>query len=107
MNPLFILVVYAFYLLVFSVVSYVVYKHVPVLPYYRAIRTWLVTFYAEIVLLMFFPAGICVPGLPTLCHSGGAEYLMSFTELSLVPDAFLLLLLPLVPALVVYFYTRH
>ena len=64
---------------------------------------------------MFIPAGVCVPGLPSLCRYGGAEYLMSFTELSFIPhllhgksyDELLLLLLPLVPALVVYFYTRR
>lgn len=115
MSGLFIIPIVGFYLLVFSAVFYLAYKYVRVLPHYTAIRTWLVVFYAEIVLLMFIPAGVYIPGLPTLYRYGGFDYLMTFTELSFIShmlhhrsyDELILLLVPLVPALLAYFYTRR
>ena len=107
-----------FLLLAFTLVFYVVYKWVQPLRYRATIRTWLVVFYAEIIILFFIPKHIVdLSALPMLHKEGGYYYLIVFTTdwSRLLPDLLrgqspeerLLLLLPLLPALLVFLYTRR
>ncbi len=76
---MFWLLLLGFFLLVFTLVIYLAYQGAGYLRYRAAIRTWLVVFYTEPVLLFFLPRHVYLPGLPTLYKAGGADYLLAFT----------------------------
>ncbi|MDB5234765.1 MAG: hypothetical protein JWR44_1758 [Hymenobacter sp.] len=120
MSGLFLVVLLGFMLIGITLVVCWVYKVVRPLRYRAAIRTWLVLFCAELFLLMCIPEGVHVAGVPYMHRHGGFIYILEVItsldrhipailrgrepdELSLL----LFLLLPLVPALLVFFYIRH
>lgn len=120
MSGLFLLVIFGFMLIGITLVVCWVYKLVRPLRYRAAIRTWLVLLYAELFLLMCIPEGVHVAGVPYMHRHGGFIYILGvITTLDRhipailrgqEPDELrllLFLLLPLVPALAVFLYTRR
>lgn len=116
MSGIFYFFILGIYLLAFSCGIYITYRLVKNFHHRAVIRTWLIVFYAENFMLMFLPSGTFLPGLPSLFKYGGSKYLMSFTELTeFIPallrgqrsEEFMLLVLPLVPAFLVFLYTRR
>lgn len=120
MSGLFLVVMFALMLIGVTLVVCWVYKMVRPLRYRAAVRTWLVLLYAELFLLLCIPEGVHVTGIPYIHRHGGILYVLKFittldkhvpailrgqepNELRLL----LFLLQPLVPALLVFLYTRR